>query len=160
MYDLKKSSSRSRKQENIVLASLIVILLICFGIIGFLFYKYFYAGAGNSKYGDRLDEISNYVLPDDLSSQISSLYTNEKSIDKVSVNVKGRIIYINMYFASAAKVDTVKTLATKALDKIGSENLTYYEVQFVIDYTGEEENSNFPIFGSKSVNNTKVVWSK
>ena len=68
------------------------------------------------------------------------------------------IIYIDIAFKTAIKVDTAKSEAIKALDKIGEENLKYYDVQFVLTYTGEDENSNFPIFGAKSANSLKVVW--
>ena len=37
-------------------------------------------------------------------------------------------------------------------------NLTYYDVHFILTYSGEEENENFPLFGAKSSNSLKVVW--
>ena len=61
-------------------------------------------------------------------------------------------------FISSVKVDTAKSLAAKALTKIGDENLKFYEVQFVLTYSGKDENKNFPIFGSKSASSLKVVW--
>ena len=149
----KKSKSDSR-----VLWLLAIILLICFMIMGVLFIKYFYSGINKDKYGDRLSEISNYPLSKTLEEDIRSIYTSDKTIDSVEVNQKGRIIYVNIAFNTAVKVDTAKSLAIKSLDKIGEDNLTYYEVQFILTYTGEEENKNFPLFGSKNTNSTKVVW--
>ena len=152
--------SRKNKQDNTMLWILVVILLVCFGMIGFLFYKYFYSGISTSKYGDnRLEGIENYKLSETLNDDVASLYTNEASIDKSVVHVEGRIIYINIYFKTAVKSDTAKSLAVKALDKIGEENLTYYEVQFLLSYSGEDESVEFtPIFGSKNANSLKVVW--
>ena len=149
----KKSKSDSR-----VLWLLAIILLICFMIMGVLFIKYFYSVINKDKYGDRLSEISNYPLSKTLEEDIRSIYTSDKTIDSVEVNQKGRIIYVNIAFNTAVKVDTAKSLAIKSLDKIGEDNLTYYEVQFILTYTGEEENKNFPLFGSKNANSTKVVW--
>ena len=133
----KKSKSDSR-----VLWLLAIILLICFMIMGVLFIKYFYSGINKDKYGDRLSEISNYPLSKTLEEDIRSIYTSDKTIDSVEVNQKGRIIYVNIAFNTAVKVDTAKSLAIKSLDKIGEDNLTYYEVQFILTYTGEEENKN------------------
>ena len=156
----RRRKNKSNKSENIVLASLIVILLACFVAIGFLFYKYFYAGASSNKYGDRLEGIENYKLSDTLSDDIKGLYSEESSINKVVVNNKGKIIYIDIDFSTSVKIETAESLATKALEKIGEENLTFYDVQYILTYSGEEENENFPIFGAKKSTSTKVVWSK
>ncbi len=141
-----------------ILLVLLAILLVCFGIIGYMFYKYFYAGTSTTKYGDRLEGIENYKLSNTLEKDIQSVYENTASVDNVKVKTQGKIIYIDIAFKTAIKVDTAKSEAIKALDKIGEENLKYYDVQFVLTYTGEDENSNFPIFGAKSANSLKVVW--
>ena len=145
-------------QDNIMLIILILILVTCFAVFGVLFYKYFYAGASSNKYGNRLEGIENYKLSETLTDDISSLYTKESSVNKVSTDVKGKIIYITIDFKESIKTDKAQTLAVKALDKIGKENLTFYEVQFILTYSGEAENKNFPIFGSKNANSLKVVW--
>ena len=49
-------------------------------------------------------------------------------------------------------------IAVKALEKIGEENVKYYDVQFILTYSGTESNENFPVFGSKSSSSLKVVW--
>ena len=155
----KKSKRNNVKQDNTMLAILVAILVVSFAVIIFLFYKYFYSGISTSKYGDtRLEGIENYKLSETLDEDISSIYTTEKSVNKVNVTTEGRIIYISLDFKESIKVDTAKNLAIKALDKIGEENLTYYEIQFILTYSGEEENTNFPVFGSKNSNTLKVVW--
>ncbi len=154
--NIKKNSKN--KQDYTVLFVLLGILLVCFISIGFLFYKYFYAGTSTSKYGDRLDDIDKYPLSATLKDDISSLYTEESSIEKVTTNVEGRIIYITIDFKESIKVAKAQELAIKSLEKIGEENLKYYEVQYLLEYTGEGENENFPIFGSKNYNSLKVVW--
>lgn len=152
-------SKSKNKQDNTMLWILVVILLVCFLLIGFLFYKYFYSGISTSKYGDtRLEGIENYPLSENLESEINELYKEEKSVNKVKVDVEGRIIYIIVDFKESIKVDSAKSIATKALDKIGEENLKFYEVQYILTYSGEEENANYPVFGSKNANSLKVVW--
>ena len=150
---------KKRKSGDIkILLVLLFILLACFIVIGVMFYKYFYAGTSATKYGDRLDGIENYKLSDTLNDDIKSIYEKTTAIKEVKVTTKGRIIYINIDFKDAVKVDTAKSEAVKSLEKIGEENLKYYDVQFLITYSGDEENSNFPIFGAKSANSLKVVW--
>ena len=153
------SKKSKRKQDNTMLLILIGILVVCFLAIAFLFYKYFYSGISTSKYGDtRLEGIENFKLSDNLESDIKSLYDGQKSVGEVKVNVEGRVIYITIDFVESVKVDTAKNLAIKSLDKIGEENLKYYELQMILTYSGATENTNFPIFGSKNANSLKVVW--
>jgi hypothetical protein len=156
----RKKKKKSNKTENIVLAALIIILFACFAAIGFLFYKYFYAGASSNKYGDRLDGIENYPLSSTLEDDIKSLYSEEKSVNKVVVHIQGKIVYIDIDFSEAVKIETAESLASKSLEKIGEENLKFYDVQYILSYSGEEENENFPIFGAKKSTSTKIVWSK
>ena len=152
-------SKARKKQDNTMLLILIGILVVCFVMIGFLFYKYFYSGISTSKYGDsRLEGIENYKLSDTLSEDIAGSLSEQKSVGKTNVTVEGRVIYITIDFVESVKVDTAKDLAVKTLDKIGEENLKYYEVQFILTYSGETENTNFPVFGSKNANSLKVVW--
>ena len=133
-------------------------LLVCFLVLGFGFYKYFYAGAGNNKYGDRLDGIEKYPLSKTWDSDVKSVFSDNSEVTKTNVHVKGKVIYINIDFGKSIKVSEAQDIAIKALDKIGEENLKYYDVQFILTYSGTDENSNFPVFGSKSSSSLKVVW--
>lgn len=151
-------AKRKGFQNNLVLWVLLSILLICFVLLGVGFWKYFYSGSSNSKYGDRLEGIDKYPLSETLGDDIKSLYKDDTNIDGVNVTVEGRIIYITINFVKSIKVTTAQDTAVKSLDKIGSENLTYYDVQYILTYSGSDENSNFPIFGSKSSSSLKVVW--
>lgn len=152
---------KKMKQDTKIIYILIAIMIVCFISIGILFYKYFYAGTSSSKYGDRLDGIENYKLDKNLEKEVADLYKEEDSIDKVTLNVKGKIIYITLEFKEDINVDKAKELAEKSLEKIGEDNLTYYEIQYLLQYTGEDESKEFtnPVFGSKNANSLKVTWS-
>lgn len=147
-------------QQNKVLWLLLAILIVCFVIIAIIFYTYFYAGTSSSKYGDRLDGIENYPLDNGLDESIKALYKEESSVNKVVYELQGKIIYITIDFKESIKVSQAEALAIKALDTIGEKNLSFYEVQYILTYSGTEENTNYPVFGSKNANSLKVVWSK
>ena len=146
------------KSNNKVLWVLLLILLVCFGALGIGFYKYFYAGSSTSKYGDRLEGIENYPLSDTLSKDINAVYDGNDNVGDVNVTVEGKIVYIDIDLIKSIKIEEAQTLAIKSLDSIGEKNLTFYDIQFIITYSGEEENENFPIFGSKNASSLKVVW--
>ena len=149
---------KKKIRNNKVLLVLLGILLVCIIAIGILFYKFFYAGAGGTKYGNRLNGIENYPLSSNLQDEIKSLYSDNSKVGTVKVNTEGRVIYVDIDFKESLKVNEAKSLAEKALEKIGENNLTYYDVHFILTYSGEEENENFPLFGAKSSNSLKVVW--
>lgn len=151
-------SKNKRGKSNKVLLVLLGILAVCFISIGILFYKFFYAGTSGSKYGNRLNGIENYPLSKTLQDDIKSLYKDNSKIGEIKVTNEGRVVYINMNFKETLKVSEAESLAEKALEKIGENNLAYYDVQFILTYSGEEENENFPVFGAKSSNSLKVVW--
>ncbi len=154
---MKKRKGRN-SQDYIVLWVLLGILAVCFVIIGFIFFKNFYYGIGTDKYGDRLDGIESYPLSKTLNDDIASIYKDESSVGSVNIEVEGKIIYIIIDFKESIKVSEAEDLAIKSLDKIGEKNLTFYELQFILTYSGSEENENFPVFGSKNPNSLKVVW--
>ena len=93
-----------------------------------------------------------------IANSMLSLYKGNSSVGDVTVTVEGKIIYITIDFKESVKVATAKDLAIKSLDTIGEKNLTFYDVQYLLTYSGTEENKNFPVFGSKSAKSLKVVW--
>ena len=148
-------AKKKNKQDNIILLVLMGILLVCFIAICLLFYKYFYAGTSDTKYGDRLEEVENHKLSTTLKEDIKSVFADNKTVGDVVVNVQGLIIYINIDFVESVKVTDAQSVAIKALDKIGEDNLAFYEVQFLLTCA---DNENFPVLGSKNANSLKVVW--
>ena len=149
-------------QNNKVILVLLGILLICFIALGLVFYKFFYAGTSSTKYGDRLQGIEEHELSKTLEDDIKLLYNDNEKVDSVSIDVKGKIVYIIINYKNNVSTSDAKDLSTKSLEAIGEDNLSYYDVQFILnvvkDEDSEEENSNFPIFGAKSANSNKIVW--
>ena len=99
-------------RNNKVLLVLLGILLVCIIAIGILFYKFFYAGAGGTKYGNRLNGIENYPLSSNLQDEIKSLYSDNSKVGTVKVNTEGRVIYVDIDFKESLKVNEAKSLAT------------------------------------------------
>ena len=149
-----------RKQNNLVIWVLLGILFLCFALLGFGFWKYFYAGAGTTKYGDRLEDISSHPLSETLKEDIVKIYEGNENIGDITVTVEGKIVYITIDYKTALSKADAQNLAIKSLEPIGEGNLAYYDVQYILTYSAEvsEENINFPMFGSKSASSNKVVW--
>ena len=155
-----EKKKRKSSGNNKVIIALISILFICFCLLGYGFYKYFYAGNNDTKYGDRLEGIEKHKLSNNLLDDIKELYTADTVVGEITTNTQGRIIYINMDFDETVTVEVAKELASKALGAIGEDNLSFYDVQFVLtqSYDKESTESGFPVFGAKSSTSLKVIW--
>ena len=84
----------------------------------------------------------------------------KSSSDYMTEQVRNYVISGNIYNLNNYIAESNSDVEDKALEKIGETNLSFYDVQYILTYSGTEENTNFPIFGAKKSTSTKVVWSK
>ncbi len=148
-------------KNNKVLLALALILIVCFGLIIFALFKYFYRGDNTNNYGDRLENIKSHPIHENLESEIKSIYTNNE-IDKVEIKNKGRIIYVILNLSEIKKLSDAKSLAIKSLEKFTEDEKGYYDIQFVITCDKEEASSTstnlYPTMGYKNAVSSVVVW--
>ena len=144
-------------KENKVLFVLALIVIISLILIGVGLVKYFYSSSGD-KYGDRLNGIEKHKLSNTLADDIKALY--ESGVESVSVDTKGKIIYVIMDVSDdVSKVDA-QSYAIKALDVFSDDDKSFYDIQFMITCkNASEETTTYPMEGYKNSNNTQVVWT-
>ncbi len=158
-----------RNRSNKIINFLVSILVICFILIGFGFYRFFYAGSGTNKYGDRLKGIEDHKLSL-VEEDIKEYYKETETINNIKVNVVGKIIYINIEFKEGIGLTEAQGIAIKSLEAIEEDNLNFYDVQYLITQEEKEKESDseesteevyngFPCFGSKNANSNVVIWS-
>ena len=102
--------------ENKVLLVLAIIILISFVVIGVSLVMYFYSGNGRDSYGDRLEGIEEVQIDDNVGDLVKELYKEDKAFNDVVVNVKGKIIYINIDLKENLSLVDTQSLAIKSLD--------------------------------------------
>ena len=148
-------------RENKVLLVLAVILLICFVLIGYVLFKYFYVGYNLDKYGDRLDGIESHPIHNSLKTEISDIYKDTKMSLK-SLKTSGRIIYVTYSLSEVIKVDDAKNLVLKSLEKFTDDEKGYYDIQFIVECDSEasSEKTFYPIMGYKNSSSFEVVWTR
>ena len=151
---------KKRIAQNKVLLVLAFILLVCFALIAFLLFKYFYVGENSSKYGDRLDEIESHPIHKDLEDEIKDLYKDTKMSLK-SIKTSGKIIYVTFDLSEVIKVDDAKNLVLKSLEKFSDDEKKYYDIQFIVTCGAEEstETPLYPIMGYKNSSSFEVIWT-
>ena len=160
MKRLKKIKNKFK--NNKILLLLGGILVICFILILVALFKYFYGAVNNSKYGDRLDGISEYKLDKGLDEEIKDLYT-EDEVDSVALKTSGKIIYLTINLSKVVTKESAKTLALKSLEKFSDDEKQYYDIQFIVTCTKEdnsEETKLYPIMGYKNSSSAVVSWIK
>lgn len=148
-------------RENKVLLVLAIILLICFALIAFVLFKYFYVGYNLDKYGDRLDGIESHEIHSTLKSEIEELYKDTKMSLK-SLKISGKIIYVTFDLSEVIKTDDAKNLVLKSLEKFSDDEKNYYDIQFIVKCDSEEssETSFYPIMGYKNSSSFEAVWTR
>ena len=143
-------------KENKILFVLALIIIICVVLIVFGLVKYFYGG--KDPYGDRLNGKDKLPISENISKDIKSLYQDE--VSEVSVDVKGKIIYIIMDVKNGTTKENAESLANKALEKFSEEEKNYYDIQFLVTCNKEEaEDKLYPIEGYKNSSNNQIIWT-
>lgn len=148
-------------KENKVLLVLAIILIICFGLILFVLFKYFYVGNNISKYGDRLDGIEAHKIHKELESEIKELYKDSK-LDLKSIKNSGKIIYVTFELSELIKAADAKNLVLKSLEKFSDDEKSFYDIQFIVicESEGSTETKLYPIMGYKNSSSTEVIWTR
>ncbi len=144
--------------RNRVLIVLTIIVIACFCIMGVVVVKYFFGG-NTSSYGDRLDDIKDLPFKEeDQTSLINSIKEND-SVSDVTINVRGKIIYIRILFNEKATLDTAKGVATKSLESIAADYQSKYDLEYTIVQEANEAVAGFTLMGAKNINRTVLIWN-
>ncbi len=148
-------------KENKVLLALALILIVCFGLILFVLFKYFYVGDNSDKYGDRLEGIESHKVHKELETEIKELYKDDK-LSLKSVKVSGKIIYVTFDLTEVIKVNDTKNLVLKSLEKFSDDEKSYYDIQFIVtcESEGSTENKLYPIMGYKNSSSIEIIWTR
>ena len=139
-------------QENRVLLLLITILIICFIAIVCVALTFFYS-KNVSSYGTRLDGIEKHPVSDKFKNKYEDALLENEEVTKVKINVKGRVIYVHIYFADEFSLEDAKSLAIDSLDLFDEKILSYYDINFAL------KNSEFIMYGAKNTITDHVSWN-
>lgn len=151
---MKRKYKDDRVFRILMLISLVcVIIIIIFGCV------YFLGGTTKSKYGDRLDGISSYIIKDSVISEIKDEITKEKNVEEVKINLQGKIFYVIIYLNDGGKAIDGVNASTKALEKFSDEEKKFYEFQFIVTKKNLSSDEVFPIMGYKNNISAGITWT-
>lgn len=144
--------------HNKVWFVLIMILIICFILIIYGLFKYFYVGINKDTYGDRLEGISDYKLDKNIKSNLQDVYKDNDNVGDATLDLKGKIIYISIDFVKATKIEDARSLALKSLDIFSDEEKQFYDIQYILTANTISEDEFYPTMGYKNSSSQIVAW--
>lgn len=145
--------------ENKVLLVLAIILVICLVIVLGVSLTYFY-GSSESEYGNRLDEINNLAISDLLIKDINASLKANDIVKESSVNVKGKIVYINISFVDGTKMDDAKKIADTVIPLFNEDELNVYDLEFTITSLSTADVLGYTLMGARNATGSgKIVWN-
>lgn len=144
--------------NNKVLIVLGIILIICLIAIITVTFSFF-LGGNKGVYGDRLNGIDKHPVTNNIKSEYKTSLESEKSVTKVSIDTKGKIIYIIINFASDTSLEDAKNLAASSIEKLNEDILSFYDIDFTLKCEKSENSEGFTILGAKNVAGSGLFWN-
>jgi len=143
--------------NNRILLVLATIVIICFIIIAVVCFNYFF-GSSSSKYGNRLENISEIPLKDEDKEQIISKLKENDTVTDVQVHTQGKIIYIRIAFTNVT-VERAKEIAKSSLEMFNEDYQKNYDLHYTLVCEAKENQAGFTIMGAKNINRTIIIWN-
>ncbi len=151
---------KSFYESNRVYVILMGISALCLLLILIAFLYYVLTQDNTSVYGNRLNGIEAVELKKEKLSEIKKSIEENEKVDSSNVRVQGKIVYIIIYLKED-NVEDGKNIAIKTLDNFNEEELSVYDINFIIDAKEkDEEETKLPIMGYKKSDNTLIGWTK
>ena len=144
--------------NNKVLIVLGIILIMCLIAIIIVTFSFF-LGGNKGVYGDRLNGIDKHPVTNNIKSEYKTSLESEKSVTKVSIDTKGKIIYIIINFASDTSLEDAKNLAASSIEKLNEDILSFYDIDFTLKCEKSENSEGFTILGAKNVAGSGLIWN-
>ena len=95
-------------------------------------------------------------ISDSEKDEIVNVIKESDKVDKATVNIKGKIIYVNVYLLDGNR-DLANSIAVKVLNTLNEEKKDFYDINFSFNKDDDEA---FPFMGYKKSDAAIISWSK
>lgn len=145
-------------RKNKVLVVLGAILVVCFIAICVVVITYFFGGS-DTVYGDRLKDIDKHPIAEEVKSKFVDALKEDKNIEDVSFDTKGRIIYIRIKYVADYALVEAESKATASLTNLTDNILEYYDLNFTLVSDKTENSDGFTIMGARNTGSEGIIWN-
>lgn len=142
------------KNNKGIFITLFIILVL---LIGGIFVLKAFFPSGN-EYGNRLKGIEKVSFSDKEIKKLEEEIKKRDKIKKVSVDIKGKLINIIITVEDADIAD-IKDYCKEKLELFDEEELSYYDIQFLLQEEKEKEDTKYPSIGYKHKTSSEIKWS-
>ena len=141
------------KNKKLIIAAVISIVIIV--ILIFLGIKI--SGVGQSPYGDRCDQKSNYEIDSKTLKSVKNKYKEIEEVKSVDVYTKLCTIKIIVNLKSDVDLEVIKTKSKEVLELFTEDELGFYD--FALYVTSDNKDSEvYPINVSKHNSREDFAW--
>ena len=113
---------------------------------------------GKASYGDRLKDINDYPIGEDIYLKISEDYGKDTKVKQITHELKGKILNFFITVDDKVSVKDAKVLGEKVVTYFDEKTLSYYSIQIFL-IKADKSLNNFPIIGMKDPLSTIVSWT-
>lgn len=145
-------------KKNKIMFILTTIAAACILVVLLVILSSFIGKGAASKYGDRLEGIEDVKISSSSKKDLVESIEEEDTVEKVSIDIKGKIIYINIDVDKETSYNTVKEIANKSLKEFDDDELDFYDIQYIVTCSKDEKSKNYPTMGYKNNTSSKIVW--
>lgn len=143
-----------KKNKKMLIALLVIVFIII--LILFLF-NIIFGGNDGDVYGNRLDGISAVEIKKDENEKMKSEINDLAEVNKVSYNIKGRLLKVIIEYNDNVELSTAKDIASKVLDYYQDNQKAYYDIEVFLT---ANNNDTYPTIGYKNKNSEGFVWKQ
>jgi len=134
------------------------IAAICLAIVLTILVIYFLNSSRGNLHGNRLNGIETVPISDNRLRELEALIEENEIVERASTRIMGRIIYINI-FLNDGRPANGQEIAINSLEFFSEDELSFYDVSFIVDLLGDIDETVFPIMGYKNSNNRIISWT-
>ena len=138
---------------------ILVLVFILIVILGLKVKEILIPDEGKATYGERLKDIKNHPISEDIYNKINSEYENNDKVIKITHRLQGKVLNFFLTVDNKVSVKDAKSLGEKIITYFDDDMLGYYSIQIYLIKEDEALN-NFPIIGMKDPLSKSVSWTK
>lgn len=140
---------------------LTVICFLSFTVVLVMFYIFCSVFVGGAdKYGNRLNGIEKVEFSSkELTSIADSIEKNDE-VEKSTVRVQGKIVYVNIVYKKDVIVDRAKEIANDSLKKFDEDELKFYDIEYIMTQVNDGDKDGFKITGTKGPKTEGISYIK
>lgn len=131
-------------------------IIIGLMIAGYFVYTVFLTDEMGVKYGTRLEGIEAVPVQTNV---IDRKMSKDSGIAKVAVNIKGKIVNIEVVTEAELTKSIINKIATLTIDSVESDVKAYYDMQLFIVDKGYPQNKMSPVIGYMKAGSTAFAWT-